>query len=105
MGMQKILFLPLNDTNALRVVRETARQSCNVFLVEHAKVRMRQRRITLIQVLTCLRKGNIYESAYIDIKGDCRLTLRHVCAGDDIRVAVAVKRDTNNKTVAVITVF
>jgi hypothetical protein len=56
-------------------------------------------------VLTCLRKGNIYESAHIDIKGDCRLTLRHVCAGDDIRVAVAVKRDTNNKTVAVITVF
>lgn len=54
----------MNDANMLRIVRELAQRSENVFIEPHAKKRMRQRSITPTQVYACLRKGVIDEPAH-----------------------------------------
>jgi Domain of unknown function (DUF4258) len=105
MGMIKLASIPLNDNDVLRMVRKIAQKSENVFLVPHAKLRMRQRKISLMQVLLCLRQGCIWEPPHLDIRGDWRLTMHHLIAGDDVKVAVALKRDLNAQLIAVITVF
>lgn len=69
--------LPLNDANMLRIVRELAQRTENVYVEPHAKRRMRQRSITLTQVYACLYKGVIDESAHENIRGNWKCTLRH----------------------------
>jgi len=39
------------------------------------------------------------------IRGDVRVTLRHLNAGDEVHVAVALKKGIQGKIIAVITVF
>lgn len=103
--MVNVIPIRLNDANALRIVRDLAAKSANVYVTSHARVRMLQRNITLKQVLCCLRAGFIFESAHLDIKGDWRLTMRHLIAGDDVKVAVALKQGACGKMIAVVTVF
>ncbi|WP_353958754.1 DUF4258 domain-containing protein [Zwartia vadi] len=105
MGMINVIPLRLNDANALRIVRALAAVSANIYASSHAKLRMQQRNITLKQVLCRLRSGFILESAHLDIKGDWRLTMRHSVAGDDVKVAVALKQGTRGRMIVVITVF
>ncbi|MDQ2186884.1 DUF4258 domain-containing protein [Alcaligenaceae bacterium A4P071] len=77
----------------------------NVRLLSHAKLRMRQRRITMTQVYACLCQGVIAEPTHQDVRGDWRFTLTHRHAGDIVIVAGAIKKDDNGEWVAVITVF
>ena len=105
MGMVSITPIRLNDANALRIVREISTNSANVYVVPHARARMRQRNITLKQILCCLRFGCISESVHLDIRGDWKLTMRHLSAGDDVTVAIALKQGTRGGMIAVITVF
>lgn len=90
MGMINFIPIRLNDANALRIVRTLAVESANVYVTSNAKLRMQQRKITLKQVLCCLRSDGIYESVHLDIRGDWRFTLRHTIAGDEVTVAVAI---------------
>ncbi len=89
----------------LRIIRRLAQDSCNVFVTSHAKTRMRQRRITLAQVLACLRKGAICEPAHQDISGDWKCTMMYRWAGDEVSVAAALHRDEDGEWIAVVTVF
>ena len=83
--------LPLNDVNMLRIIRQLAKDTSNIFISSHAKKRMKQRKITQTQVYACLRFGAIYESAHPDIKGDWKCTMQHLHAGDEVRVAAAIE--------------
>lgn len=105
MGVVDPIPLPMNDANMLRLIRDLAQDTQNVFLLPHAKQRMKQRRITLTQIYACLRAGSIYEPAHTDIRGDWKCTLQHLSAGDDIRVAAVIKCDDQGNWIAVITVF
>ena len=105
MGMVAPTPLPLNDANMLRVIRRLAKDTGNIFILPHAKKRMKQRKITQTQVYACLRLGVIYESAHSGIKGDWKCTLQHLHAGDEIRVAAAIESGGQGKWIAVITVF
>ncbi|WP_240647972.1 DUF4258 domain-containing protein [Pararobbsia silviterrae] len=96
----------LCDATMLRLVREAARDSGRVFVVAHAKRRMRERQITLTQVLDCLRRGSICEPACVNIHGHWQCTLARRHAGDDIRVATVLeRRDDAGQWVIVVTVF
>lgn len=67
---------------------------------------MRERRVTLPQVLSCLLKGQIAEEPSIDAYGNwvCSIRWRH--AGDYLKVAVAIKQDINTgQKVVIITVM
>jgi hypothetical protein len=103
--MAKAIPIPLNDTNMLRLVRELAKDSSNVFIEPHAKKRMKQRQITRTQVMACLQKGVIDESAHENIRGNWKCTLRHHHAGDLVRVTAAIEKDDEGNWIAVVTVF
>ncbi|AEC20421.1 hypothetical protein PT7_1881 [Pusillimonas sp. T7-7] len=95
----------MSDATMLRIIRQLAQDSCNVFVTSHAKKRMKQRRITLMQVLSCLRRGAIAERAHQDINGDWKCTMLYRWAGDEVSVAAALHRDNDGEWIAVVTVF
>ena len=92
----------MNDANALKLLREIAQDSARVILTDHARLRMRQRKVSLTQVLTCLQRGIVSEPVALDMHGNWKLTVAHRVAGKDLAVAVAV--DVPSRAI-VITVF
>lgn len=104
-GMAKPVALPINDANMLRIIRELAKDTVNVFIEPHAKKRMKQRSITPTQIYACLRKGVIDEPAHENIRGNWKCTLRHQHAGDLVRLAAAIEKDESGDWIAVVTVF
>lgn len=105
MGTGTVKPLQLNDANFIKKVRAIAKDSHRVVITRHAKQRMRQRRINDRQVLECLRKGHIAEPAHLTIQGDWKATLEQQCAGDVIRVAVAIERQEDGDLAVVVTVM
>jgi Domain of unknown function (DUF4258) len=67
--------LRMTKPEALRVVRDAARDSARVFLTPHAEQRIYQRKITRTQVLDCLRKGSIIEGPAPTINGEWECTV------------------------------
>ncbi len=57
--MVNVIPIRLNDANALRIVRDLAVKSANVYVTSHARVRMLQRNITGI-----LRREDIHVSLH-----------------------------------------
>ena len=71
---------------------EASKDSSRVFLTAHARARMRQRRISIIQVLRCLRHGKISEGPAPDVmKGGWKCTVEHYTAGEQIGVSVGIE--------------
>ena len=97
--------MQISDAAFIKKLRAVAKDSYRVVLTPHAKQRMKQRRINLRQVLDCLRKGRIYEPAHLTIHGDWKATLEHQCAGDVVRVAVAIERQEDGDLAVVVTVM
>ncbi len=95
----------LNDANFLRRLREVAQDSSRVVVVRHARQRMRERKINLNQVITCLQKGTISEPAFLTHLGDWKATVTHRCGGDMISVAVVLERKENGDYCIVVTVM
>lgn len=104
-GISKPIPLRLNDANMLRLIRQIAEDTGAIFVEPHAKKRMKQRHITRMQVVACLRCGVIEEPAHTNIRGNWQCTLRHLHAGDLVRVAAAIEKDEAGDWIAVITVF
>jgi len=103
--MNKLLPFKLNDANMLRLVRETALHSENIYLTKHAKKRMRERGISRTQIEYCLRSGNIDEPAHVTVQGNWRCCLRCVHAGDLVKVVVDLEKDEASRWLMVVTVF
>ena len=101
-GMAEPVPMRMNDANALKLLREIAQDSGNVILVDHARKRMRQRKVTTVQIIECLRRGVVSEPVALDIHGNWKLTVAHRVAGKDLNVAVAI--DLPSRAL-VITVF
>jgi hypothetical protein len=94
--------LRMNDATALRVLREIAQDSAQVIFTRHARQRMRQRKVSPVQVLTCLQRGIASEPVALDVHGNWKLTVTHRVSGKDLDVAVAI--DVPKRAI-VITVF
>ncbi len=92
----------MNDATALKLLREIAQDSSNVILTAHARLRMRQRKVTPVQIITCLQRGIVSEPVVLDMHGNWKLTVMHRVAGKDLNVAVAI--DVPSRAI-VITVF
>lgn len=97
----------LSAPKALRLIREVAQDSSRVILTDHARQRMRKRRINLPQVLNCLLKGQIDEGPALDIHGNWACSVRWRHAGDFIKVAVAIKHDpkTGQKLIVITVMY
>ncbi|MGH8811521.1 MAG: DUF4258 domain-containing protein [Advenella sp.] len=59
----------MNDATVLRIIREIAKDTSRIFIVKHARQRMRERKISMSQVYMCIRKGHIVEPAHLTIHG------------------------------------
>jgi hypothetical protein len=94
--------LRMNDATALKVLREIAEDSARVIFTKHANQRMRQRKVSPVQVIACLQRGTISEPVALDMHGNWKLTVSHRVAGKDLNVAVAI--DVPSRAI-VITVF
>ncbi len=92
----------MNDQAALKLLREIAQDSARVIFTAHARQRMRQRKVSPVQVLACLQRGIVSEPVALDLHGNWKLTVSHWVAGKDLDVAVAI--DVPNRAI-VITVF
>jgi len=103
--MTNLLPFIRNDVDMLRLVRETAQRSENIYLSQHAKERMLERGIDRHQVEYCLQNGVIDEPAHKNTKGNWQCCLRCNHAGDLIRVVAALEQDETERWVIVLTVF
>lgn len=103
--MAEPIPLTMSDATMQRIIRRLAQDSGNVFLTPHARKRMRQRKITLLQVVKCLQSGSISEPAHQDIRGNWKCTLAYRWAGDEVNVVASLDRDENGDWIAVVTVF
>lgn len=90
MGMGTVQQFKPSNPVFLQRIRQIAADSGRIIITKHAKQRMRQRRISLTQVIECLLKGRVVENAHIDIDGDWTGKIEHQYAGDRISVAVAI---------------
>ena len=81
----------LNDANARKLLREIAGDSARVVLLPHARQRMKQRQITLVQVLAVLRNGNLAEPAALDMYGNWKVTVKGMVCGQLITAACAIE--------------
>jgi len=102
----KVIPIPMNDQRLRRRIAELAADSSRVIVSVHAKKRMRERRISLSQVLEVLLKGKVCEPAHQDLStGDWRCTLECRVAGDCLRIGCAVRETADGTFAIVVTVI
>ena len=99
---ENVLPLRMTPATALRVIREVAKDTSRVVILDHAKRQMRKRRITRGQVYACLRLGVIIEGPALDMKNYWRCTMLQLIAGDEISAVVSFN---SRDRVLVITAF
>jgi len=92
----------LNDANFIQRLRKAADR---LVITPHARQQMRKRRITRMQVDSCLRHGRVVEPAHLTMHGDWKATIEHSVAGDIINVAVALERQEDGDYAVVVTVM
>ena len=97
--------LDLTPTSALNIIRELAKESQKVFFTNHARERMSQRNIATSQIFRCLKTGVITEEPFRDPKGNWKLTLESMCAGDLITVAVVLDHNEQGNYILIITTY
>jgi len=91
----------MTRAEALRRIRNLAGDSANAVFSSHAKVQMRRRRVSPLEVLKVLRHGGITEGPALDLKGCWRCTMQRFAAGENLTVAVAIC----DMTLVVVTVY
>lgn len=71
-----------------------AKKSENIFMDNpHVKLRMRERNVTIRQILDVLRHGKGVDGPNLDKYGDWRIKLKRFSAGRSVQVVVVVKND------------
>ncbi len=105
MGMGTVKPIQLSDAGFVKRLRSICQDTDRIVLTQHARQRMRQRRINMRQIVQCLRLGHIAEPAHPTIHGDWKATVEHQCAGDVVRVAVAIERQEDGELAVVVTVM
>jgi hypothetical protein len=97
----KIIPFSMTDTSLQRKIVEISADSTKVIITKHAKIRMKERRISSTQVLHVLRKGSLVEPAHQDIHGYWKCTLASTISGDFIKVAAALMEESEEKVIVI----
>lgn len=99
----RIVKFKLPDTQAKKLLNQIAENTGDVKFTKHARQQMRKRKITLPQVIDCLRRGVIIESPCLNYQGNWKLTIEHYTCGETI--ACAAEIDMTSPKIIVITAF
>lgn len=100
-----VLRHELTPTFALQLIRRIAENSARVFMTRHATKRMAERQITVPQVRKCLLVGTISEGPYRDVKGNWKVQIEALTAGDVVVVEAALDYDEEGNQIIVITAY
>lgn len=104
-----IITLPLTDAKAIRIAKEAALDSSRIVFTAHARLRMRQRRITGPEIIACLRGGRVTEPVHQDIKGRWQCAITGISSGEPVTVAAGFQWDAKREcfliVVNIITVY
>lgn len=98
--MSKIQDLPEPDYSLwtleerVKKIRELLKKSENIFLVDHAKIRMNERNITMPQIIDTLRSGKGEEGIpLIDSYENVRTVFTRHSAGTKVKAVVVIKKN------------
>ncbi len=87
----KIQFIQMTNGQLQKHIRSISKKSDRVFITDHARIRMLQRKISDYQVLDCLRNGSIQRPSCTDKKtGDIKCRMEHFGSSRNISVVVAL---------------
>lgn len=95
----------LTLTEAKQKLRASARDTSRIKLTTHAKERMKERCISMKQIICCFEHGEITEGPYLDTRGTCKANVSVRTAGEYITATVAFKETTNGDLSVVVTTF
>ncbi len=85
-------------------VRRLAQDSGCVFILDHAQLRMQERRVNDLEVLACLRHGIVQRPAKVNEKtGEVRVRMDHF--GSARNLSVVVELSDADPDVLVVTVM
>ena len=94
----------LSNAALQKHIRTLAKDSSKVFITEHARDRMLERRVSDIEVIECLRHGVIERPPQVDRKtGDLKCTME--CFGASRNMAVVAALSDEHSDVIVVTVL
>lgn len=97
-------FAKLSKPQLQKHIRTAAKDSAAVFILAHAKARMRQRKVTLHEVLEILRCGVIQKTPEPNpAKGSLECRMEFYVAGRNCAAVVAL--DDDNPKLLVVTVM
>lgn len=92
----------LSRARALALVRQASKETGRIVLTRHAQQRMRQRRITMKQILACLGSGIMTEGPALDVRGCWACRMERTVLDDAIKVGLAIDPAANVIIVTVI---
>lgn len=95
----------LTEIEAKRKLREIAKDTRKIKLSTHVRDRMKERGISLKQIICCFEHGDITEGPYTDTRGDCKLNISVRTAGEFITTTVVIKVRANGDFSIVVTTF
>lgn len=104
--MDKVTELHMTTARALEIVQEIAtNNTIKVVLTNHAKRRMRERKITRKDVLCCLRHGKIISGPVRSEEGNWEIKMSSLEAGEKVNVVAALDRDYRGGLIVVVTTY
>lgn len=81
----------MKPADALKIIRDRARDSTRIVVLPHALARMRERRIDFLDVQRCLCGGRVTEGPYVPTDsrtGANRCSVEGIVDSERLRVAV-----------------
>jgi hypothetical protein len=100
--MAGVVPLALTPATALRMVRDLAKESGRIVILNHCRERMLKRNVTRRQIELCLQKGTITEGPIVNARGNWQVNMFRHAAGEELTCTVAIEWATR---LLVITVY
>jgi hypothetical protein len=88
---EKVVVLHMDGPAFLRRIRELAKTSSNIAIVQHARQRMVERAFTDQDIQQALMKGRVDEGPSLNTRHHWQATIYRMYAGQEIRVIAVLE--------------
>lgn len=97
--------MSLTEIEAKHKLREIAKDTRKIKLTTHVRERMKERGISLKQIICCFEHGDITEGPYQTTRGDCQMNVSVRTAGEYVTTVVVIKVRESGDFSIVVTTF
>lgn len=100
-----VRLINLTEQKAREILNEIAQDSSRIEFSKHARQRMSERNITLVQIIRILGRGKFEEQPHRTPNGNWQMKLSGLSAGHDIKIVCALdyKAETGNYAIIITT--